>query len=185
MAKVGYVRISSAGQNDARQLAGVKLDKVFADQASGKDTHRPELERMLEFLREGDSLIVHSMDRLARNLSDLLRMVKDLTGDGVKVQFIKENLTFSGDDSPMATLLLSVMGAVAEFEREIIAERRREGIAIAKEKGVYQGRKPSLTKEEAADLRMRVAAGKVNKADLARELRISRATLYFYLSQAT
>jgi DNA invertase Pin-like site-specific DNA recombinase len=177
------LRVSSAGQNDARQLAGIELDKVFTDTASGKSVDRPELERMFEFLREGDTLIVHSMDRLARNLSDLLRMVKDLTSDGVKVQFFKENLTFTGDESPMATLLLSVMGAVAEFERAIIAERRREGIAVAKQNGVYRGRKPSLTQRQAADLRVRATAENVNKANLAREFGISRATLYVYLSQ--
>ena len=178
---VGYKRVSSVDQNEARQLEGLELDKVFVDKASGKDTKRPQLERALEFLREGDTLVVHSMDRLARNLDDLRRMVLTLTKRGVTVQFVKESLTFTGDDSPMATLLLSVMGAFAEFERSLIRERQREGIAIAKAKGdVYTGRKHSLTPERANILRQRAAAGE-NKAALAREFGISRAALYVYL----
>lgn len=181
---VGYIRVSSVDQNTVRQLDGLKLDKEFTDKASGKDMKRPQLERALEFLREGDTLVVHSMDRLARNLDDLRKIVLDLTKKGVKVQFVKENLTFTGEDSPMANLLLSTLGAVAQFERELIKERQREGIAIAKKRGVYKGRKPSLSAERAADLRKRVAAGKVNKADLAREFGISRAALYVYLASA-
>jgi DNA invertase Pin-like site-specific DNA recombinase len=181
---VGYIRVSSVDQNTVRQLDGLKLDKLFTDKASGKDMKRPQLERALEFLREGDTLVVHSMDRLARNLDDLRKIVLDLTNKRVKVQFIKENLTFTGEDSPMANLLLSMLGAVAQFERELIKERQREGIAMAKKRGVYKGRKPSLSAERAADLRKRVAAGKVNKADLAREFGISRAALYVYLASA-
>ena len=150
MATVGYVRVSSVDQNTVRQLDGLTLDKTFTDKASGKDTKRPQLERALEFLREGDTLVIHSMDRLARNLDDLRRVVLGLTKKGVKVRFEKEDLTFTGEDSPMANLLLSVMGAFAQFERELIKERQREGIAIAKKKGgVYKGRVPSLTAERA------------------------------------
>lgn len=179
--QVAYIRVSSVGQNTARQLDGLALDRIFEDAVSGKDTNRPALQECLAYLREGDTLHVHSMDRLARNLDDLRRMVKELTGRGVAVRFHKEGLTFTGDDSPMATLLLSMLGAVAEFERSLIAERRQEGIAIAKAKGdVYKGRKPSLSDEKAADLRKRASAGE-NKAALAREFGISRATLYAYL----
>ena len=178
---VGYKRVSSVDQNESRQLEGQELDKVFTDKASGKDTKRPQLERALEFLREGDTLIVHSMDRLARNLDDLRRMVLTLTKRGVTVQFVKESLTFTGDDSPMATLLLSVMGAFAEFELSLIRERQREGIAIAKKEGIYKGRKPSLSQERAAQLRERAGRGE-NKAALAREFGISRAALYVYLA---
>jgi DNA invertase Pin-like site-specific DNA recombinase len=181
---VGYIRVSSVDQNTERQLDGMTLDKTFTDKASGKDTKRPQLERALEFLREGDTLVVHSMDRLARNLDDLRRVVLALTKKGVHVQFIKESLTFTGEDSPMANLLLSVMGAFAQFERELIKERQREGIAIAKEKGdVYKGRKPSLSAERAAELKKRAAKGE-NKAALAREFKISRAALYVYLKAA-
>jgi len=179
--QIAYIRVSSVGQNTARQLDGVALDKTFEDKVSGKDTNRPALHECLDYLRDGDTLHVHSMDRLARNLDDLRRMVKELTGRGVAVKFHKEGLTFTGDDSPMATLLLSMLGAVAEFERSLIAERRQEGIAVAKAKGdVYKGRKPSLSDEKAEELRKRAANGE-NKAALARELGISRATLYTYL----
>jgi DNA invertase Pin-like site-specific DNA recombinase len=181
---VGYRRVSSVDQNEARQLEGVTLDKVFTDKASGKDTKRPQLERALEFLREGDVLVIHSMDRLARNLDDLRSIVMKLTKRGVSVQFLKESLTFTGEDSAMATLLLSVMGAFAEFERSLIKERQREGIALAKKKGnVYKGRKPSLDAERAAQLRQRAGAGEI-KAALAREFKISRAALYVYLKGA-
>jgi DNA invertase Pin-like site-specific DNA recombinase len=179
---VGYIRVSSVDQNTIRQLDGIKIDKAFTDKASGKDMKRPQLERALEFLREGDTLVAHSMDRLARTLDDLRKIVLDLTKKGVKVRFVKENLTFTGEDSPMANLLLSMLGAVSQFERELIKERQREGIALAKQRGVYKGRRPSLSPERAAELRKRVAGAKVNKADLAREYGISRAALYVYLA---
>jgi DNA invertase Pin-like site-specific DNA recombinase len=175
--RVGYRRVSSLDQNTDRQLEGLELDKVYTDKASGRDTARPQLQAALEFLREGDLLLVHSMDRLARNLDDLRRLVLGLTGRGVHVQFVKENLVFTGEDSPMSNLLLSLLGAVAEFERSMIRERQREGIALAKKAGVYKGRKPSLTTEQVEDIRKRVARGET-KAALAQEYRISRQTLY-------
>jgi DNA invertase Pin-like site-specific DNA recombinase len=135
--RVGYIRVSSVDQNTVRQLEGVRLDRVFTDKASGKDTKRPQLEAMLEFVREGDAVLVHSMDRLARNLDDLRKLVVGLTKRNIRVEFVKESLTFTGEDSPMATLLLNVMGSFAQFERELIKERQREGIAIAKKNGVY------------------------------------------------
>jgi DNA invertase Pin-like site-specific DNA recombinase len=134
-------------------------------------------------VREGDTVLVHSMDRLARNLDDLRRLVRMLTGKGVRVEFVKESLAFTGEDSPMATLLLSVMGAFAEFERALILERQREGIAAAKGRGAYTGRKPALTEQQAAELRERAAAGE-GKAALAREFGISRETVYSYLRTA-
>ena len=161
-------------------MEGIRLDRVFTDKASGKDTKRPQLEAMLEFVREGDAVVVHSMDRLARNLDDLRCVVMGLTKRGIKVEFVKESLTFTGEDSPMATLLLNVMGSFAQFERELIKERQREGIAIAKKNGVYKGRKPSLSPEQATELRKRVAAGE-KKAGIARDFNISRETLYQYL----
>jgi DNA invertase Pin-like site-specific DNA recombinase len=177
---VGYLRVSSVDQNEVRQLEGLELDKTFTDKASGKDTKRPQLEHLLSFVREGDTVFCHSMDRLARNLDDLRRIVLGLTERSVHVVFVKENLTFTGEDSPMSNLLLSVMGAFAQFERELIRERQREGIAIAKREGKYGGRKPSLTSERAAELHRRVAAGD-SKAALAREFGISRDTLYRYV----
>lgn len=178
--KIGYTRVSSVDQNDSRQLDGLVLDRIFADHASGKDANRPKLEAALAFIREGDTLFCHSMDRLARNLDDLRRIVLTLTNRGVKVHFVKESLTFTGGDSAMSNLLLSVMGAFAEFERSLIKERQREGIAIAKAKGnVYRGRVPSLTAEKAETLLRRIAAGE-SKAALAREFHISRASVYNY-----
>lgn len=178
--RVAYIRVSSLDQNVGRQLDGVAVDRTFTDTASGKDVTRPQLAAMLGFVREGDTVIVHSMDRLARNLEDLRRIVRELTARGVAVQFAKEQLIFTGEDTAMATLLLSVMGAFAEFERALIGERQREGIALAKDRGVYKGRKRSLSGERAADLRARAAAGET-KAGLAREFGISRQTLYQYL----
>ncbi|XLU02752.1 Transposon resolvase (plasmid) [Aeromonas rivipollensis] len=101
------------------------MSKVFTDKASGKDTQRPQLEALLSFVREGDTVVVHSMDRLARNLDDLRRLVQKLTQRGVRIEFLKEGLVFTGEDSPMANLMLSVMGAFAEFERALIREQQR------------------------------------------------------------
>ncbi|MBR8304679.1 MULTISPECIES: recombinase family protein [Burkholderia cepacia complex] len=178
--RIGYVRVSSFDQNPERQLEHIQVDKVFTDKASGKDTQRPQLDALLSFVREGDTVVVHSMDRLARNLDDLRRLVQSLTQRGVCIEFTKEHLTFTGEDSPMANLMLSVMGAFAEFERALIRERQREGIALAKQRGAYRGRKKALAPERVAELRRRVAAGE-KKAQLAREFGISRETLYQYL----
>jgi len=120
MTVIGYIRVSSIDQNPSRQLEGVALDKIFTDKASAKDVNRPQLMELLDFVREGDVIIVHSMDRLARNLEDLRRLVQRQTQRGIRIEFVKEGLSFSGDDSPMATLLLSVMGAFAEFERALL-----------------------------------------------------------------
>ena len=177
--RVGYIRVSSVDQSELRQLDGVSLDKRFTDKASGKDVRRPQLQAALEYLRDGDVLVVHSMDRLARNLDDLRKIVLDLTERGVVVEFEKEKLTFTSEANAMSKLLLSVMGAFAEFERSLIRERQREGIAIAKKAGVYKGRKPSLTPERVRELRTRIAGGE-KKAALAREFGISRETLYTY-----
>lgn len=180
--RVGYVRVSTVDQNTVRQLDGIELERVFTDHASGKDTSRPQLVEMTAFVREGDTVVVHSMDRLARNLGDLRRLVQELTGRGVQVEFVKEQLTFTAESSAVANLMLNIMGAVAEFERELIKERQREGIAAAKQcGGVYTGRKPALTPEQSDQLRQRAAAGET-KAALAREFGISRQTAYEYLA---
>lgn len=182
---VGYIRVSTVDQNTARQLDGVQLDRVFEDRASGKNTDRPGLSECLKYVRQGDTLHVHAMDRLARNLRDLRGVVDDLTARGVTVRFEKEALEFSpGGASPMSQLLLSMLGAVAEFERSMILERQKEGIAKAKKKGVYKGRKPSLDEEKQVILRSKIAAG-VPKAKIARELGVSRATIYAYVAEAS
>ena len=178
--RIGYVRVSTFEQNTDRQLDGVQLDETFIDKASGKDTARPQLEALLKFARRGDTVVIHSMDRLARNLDDLRRIVGDLTRRGVQVQFLKESLTFTGEDSPMANLMLSVMGAFAEFERALIKERQREGVNLAKQRGAYKGRKKVFSAQEVAALQARAAAGEP-KALIARDLGVSRETLYRYL----
>lgn len=181
---VGYIRVSSVDQNTERQenqLTGFKLHRCFTEKVSAKDNNRPALIEMMQYAREGDTVIVHSLDRLARNLDDLRKIVKELTGKGVKVQFLKENLIFSGDDTPMANLLLNIMGAFAEFERSLIKERQMEGIAIAKEKGAFKGRKRTMTDDRVAEMRQRIASGD-RKASVARDMGISRETLYKYLN---
>ena len=181
--RVGYVRVSSERQNTARQyevLTG--LDRIFEDKVSGKSMDRPQLQAMLTYVRTDDEVVCASMDRLARSLSDLLHIVSNLTGRGVKVTFRKENLTFTGEnDSPMSMLLLGMLGAVAAFERAILKDRQAQGIAIAKAKGtVYTGRKPSLSPAQAEQLRQRAKNGE-KKTALAAEYGISRETLYAYL----
>jgi DNA invertase Pin-like site-specific DNA recombinase len=182
--RIGYKRVSSLDQNTARQLEGIQVDKIFTDHASGKDTARPQLTTALEWAREGDVLVVHSMDRLARNLGDLLRLVGDLTGRGVRVEFVKEGLTFTGEDSPMATLMLSIMGAVASFERSLILERQREGVALAKKAGKYRGRAPAIREGngKTAELERLVEEGKAGPAEMARAVGVSRQTVYAWLA---
>ncbi len=140
MAQVAYRRVSSLDQSTARQLDGQTFDEVFEDKVSGATTERPALQDMLRFVRKGDCVHVHSIDRLARSLEDLLSLVKGLIAKGVAVRFHKEQLDFTGEANPMQELMLSLLGSVAQFERSMIRERQREGIAKAKEKGVYKGR---------------------------------------------
>lgn len=181
--KIGYKRVSSFEQNEERQLDQEILERVFVDKASGKDTNRPQLKELLLFARDGDEVVVHSMDRLARNLDDLRQIVKGLTNRGIGIRFVKEGLTFTNEaDSPMSNLLLSMMGAFAEFERSLIKERQREGIELAKKKGVYKGRAKSLSSEDIVLLNERISTGS-NKSALAKEFGISRQTLYSYVDR--
>ncbi len=180
---VGYIRVSTLDQREDRQLEGVELDRRFTDHVSGKDTKRPQLTALLSFVREGDTVVCHSMDRLGRNLDDLRKLVFGLTERGVRVEFRKENLVFTGDDSPMANLLLSVMGAIAEFERQLIRERQREGITLAKRRGVYKGRPATLSADVVTTLVAKLAAGE-KPSVVAREFGISRMTLHRYRTKA-
>lgn len=180
---IGYIRVSSAGQNTDRQLDGIPLDKTFTEKISGQSTNRPQLQACLEYLREGDTLHVHSMDRLARNLADLQKMVEDLTAQGIRVKFKTEGLEFTGQDNSMSKLLMQVMGAVAEFERSLIRERQAEGIQKAQKKGVRFGRQPKLSETQIQEAVAQVEAGR-QKKDVAEELGISRPTLYKYLREA-
>lgn len=151
--KVGYIRVSTLDQNTDRQLSGVELDRVYTDKCSGSTKERPELKRMIEDVREGDEIFIHDISRAARNLQHLNELVQTLTKKGVTVNFVKENLRFTGDKSnPMEELLLNLLGAVYQFERSIMLERQREGIAKAKARGKYKGRPKSIDPSEILDL---------------------------------
>lgn len=183
---IGYARVSSSDQDSARQIEALKelgTERLFEDMASGKDTNRPALAEAIKYARNGDTLVVHSLDRLARNLSDLLRIVDELTTKGVTVRFLKEGLIFTDSEAePMSKLMLQMLGAFAQFERSLIRERQREGIAIAKKAGAFKGRKQSLSAIEAKELLEADTAnhGK-RRTELASKYGISRATLYRYL----
>lgn len=181
---IGYIRVSTLEQNISRQLDGVELDKVFIDRASGKDAERTQLKECLGYLREDDTLVVHSMDRLARNVEDLLRIVRDLVIKGVTVRFLKENMSFSPNgNSIFDQLMLTLLGAFAEFERSIMMERQAEGIAKARQAGRYKGRPPNLSKEEVAKIVKMINDG-VPKAKVARKFKISRTSLYRYINSS-
>ncbi|NJD37624.1 MAG: recombinase family protein [Geobacter sp.] len=178
---IGYRRVSSEGQNLDRQLDGQQLDQVFEEKISGKDTNRPELQRMIEYARKGDTVVVHSLDRLGRSLLDLRKIVAELNDKGVAVRFLKEGMEFdAGSDDPFKALMLNMLGSFAEFERSLIKSRQAEGIKLAKQKGVYKGRSKCLKPEQAEEARARVAAG-VPKSRVASDLGITRQTLYKYL----
>ena len=178
--KIGYARVSSKDQNLDRQLAALKKEKVFrvfTDTVSGSSTQRPGLDGALNYVRAGDQLIVVSMDRLARSLIDLHRLVDELAERGVSVKFLKEGQTYSLDSSPVAKLMLGLLGSVAEFERAIIRERQAEGIAKAKARGVYKGRAKVLNEEQIMQAGEWGSEG-ISKVEVARSLGIGRTTLY-------
>ena len=175
MAIVGYRRVSSASQSlDRQELEG--CDKVFEEKITGAKRDRPELNRMLDYIREGDEVHVHSIDRLARDLRDLQSIIEQINDKDATITFLKEKLTFkpSAQADPFAKLQLHLMGAFAEFERSIIRERQREGIARAKERGVYAGRKASIDVDKVKSL---YASG-VGASEIARQLGIGRASVY-------
>ena len=147
--KIGYIRVSTVDQNTDRQLADIELDKIFEEKVSAKTANRPELQQMLGHIREGDEIYIHDISRLARNIEDLHRLVNEIIEKGCSVHFVKENLHFSGDRTdPTQQLLLSMLGAVYQFERSIMLERQREGIAVAKAAGKFKGRPKSIDNHE-------------------------------------
>ena len=181
--RVGYQRVSTTDQNTARQLEGVPIDKMFTDHASGKNTERPQLQAALEWAREGDRLVVHSMDRLCRNLSDLRRVVESLTSRGVAVEFIKEAMTFTNDSTPMAQFMLNIMGSFAELERAMILERQREGVALAKKNHVYKGRAPAIRANNGKlETFQKLQAEGLSVSEIARQIGVSRQTVYAHLA---
>ena len=148
MARIAYKRVSTADQKTDRQLDGMTFDKEFEDKVSGKDTNRPALQAMLDYIREGDELYVHSLDRLGRNTADLITLMNQLKDKGVTVIFDKNKMTFSPDTSnPMNDLMFTMLAAFSQFERELMLERQREGIAKAKAEGKYKGRPATVDKE--------------------------------------
>lgn len=181
---VGYIRVSSIDQNTIRQLDGISLNKTFTEKLSGKDTLRPILQECLSYIRQGDTLHVHSIDRLARNAKDLLNLVEQILAKGATVSFNKNNLVFSPDSKDhMAKLQLTMLAAFAEFERELIRERQLEGISIAKAEGKYSGRR-KLTDEVLEEARIRTSKGEP-LSRVAKALNISRETLYKYGIRST
>lgn len=184
----GYVRVSSRDQNPARQVESIgDVDRLFTDHLSGGSrADRVALAELIAWSRRGDQVRVSSMDRLARSVIDLHNLVDEFIARGVAVHFIKENLTFKagGEGDAMGRLLMGIMGSVAEFERAIIRERQAEGIAAAKARGVYRGRKRALTDEQVAKAIEAVERG-VPKAKVARDFGVSRQTLYTALPPAS
>ncbi len=173
--KIGYIRVSSVDQNEARQLDGVELDKKFIDKCSGKDTDRPELINLFEFVRSGDTVLVHDISRMARNVKDLIELIERLQNKGVSIRFIKEGLQFDNNKAnPMNDLILTILGAIYQFERSMILERQKEGIAIAKAEGKYKG------KQSLVDLKQVQALldNKMCISAIAKEMEISRASVY-------
>lgn len=174
---IGYVRVSSQGQNTARQLAGIKLDKEFVDKVTGSNMDREKLKECIMYAREGDTVIVESIDRLARNLLDLQEIIKTLNKKGAKVQFVKENLTFTGETDPMSTLMLQMMGAFAEFERSMIKTRQKDGIAQARLAGKHLGRPHKVDNKFRKVVKEKVESCQSIRS-IAKELGVCRATIY-------
>lgn len=186
-AKIAYARVSTDDQNLDRQLETLKAycpDKIFTDHLSGKNLERPGFQQMIDYVREGDIIYVASMDRMARNLDDLLLTTKLLQSKGITVHFLKENICLNpgAETSSMSKLIMSIMGAVAEFERSLIRERQREGILLAKARGVYKGRKP-IDPDKMQEARKLIDEG-FTKTKVCEKLQISRQTLYKYLKQS-
>lgn len=185
---VGYIRVSTLDQNADRQhiaLNAAHAEKIYEDHISGANTDRAQFQAMMQFLREGDELVVLSLDRLARNLRDLLDTVETLGKRGVSVRFLKENLLFDARSNadPTSKLMLSMVGAFAEFERSMIRSRQAEGIALAKARGAYKGRPRSVTDEQISKLKAALAQ-EVPLTKATRKVGISRTTAYRYLAVA-
>ena len=177
---VGYVRVSTEEQNTARQLHDLPCDKIFTDTVSGSTKERPELQKMLNYVREGDVILVHAMDRLARNTEDLLYIVNYLNRNKVTIKFIKENLTFDGTDNPIGQLMLTILGAIAQFELSLIKARQREGIDRAKAAGKYTGHAKKLKPEQIQRIKEQVEMG-VPRSRIARDIGVTSKTIYNYL----
>lgn len=177
-----YIRVSTTDQNTERQLLDIPCDRAYIEKISGKNTDRPELQAMLLNIRSGDILNIHEMSRLARNTRDLLNLVEEITAKGATIIFHKENLTFKGDgkQDPYQKMMMTMLGAVAELERNLILERQREGIALAKLHGKYKGGQPKLTAQQIEEIKTLVN-NRTPITQIARQYNISRRTVYNYL----
>ena len=176
MAKIAYVRVSTVEQNEQRQVSALEphnIEKWYIEKTSGKNTDREQFQAMLEYARENDTIYVHDLSRLARSTADLLRIVEELSAKGISLVSNKENF-----DTSTATgkLMLTMIGAINEFERSNTLERQREGISLAKRAGKYKGRK-AVHVVDFGDYYERYMRREVSKAALARELGVSRPTL--------
>jgi DNA invertase Pin-like site-specific DNA recombinase len=177
--QIGYIRVSTIEQNTERQLNEIPLDETFTDKCSGKDTNRPALKELIKFVRKDDTVHVHDISRMARNTENLLTLVKELTDKGVKLIFHKESLTFTGEDNPMQQLMLTMLGGIYQFERSMMLERQREGIAIAKLKGKYKGKPVNIELNENICALAKLGT---NKSQIAKQLSCFRTTVYKALS---
>lgn len=187
MANIAYVRVSTVEQHEDRQCEGLKkygIEKWFIEKVSGKNTNRPQLQAMLDYVREGDTVFVHDFSRLARSTKDLLELVEQLNSKGVALVSNKENLD---SRTPTGKLMLTMIGAINEFERTNLLERQREGIEIAKAKGVYKGRKPvNISKEEFTEQYNRYLNREIKtKGELAKIFNITRPTLDKLIAEYT
>lgn len=180
--KIGYIRVSTPEQNPARQLEGVNVDIKFEEYASAKNMQRPKLQEMLSYAREGDEVYIHSLDRAARNVGDARRIIEILNGKKVTVHFVKEQLSFKGLDSPVSVLMLNILVSISEFERALMLERQKEGIAIAKKNGRYKGKKRKWHKDVAPRMLNMLNMG-MGIAKLAEQLDITVPTVYKYMSE--
>lgn len=180
---VGYIRVSSQGQNTARQLVGIEVDRIFTDIMTGSIKSRPQLDECLKYVRQGDTLVVDSIDRLARNLRHLQEILDQMHEKGVSVRFIKENLLFTSNSDGISTLMLQMMGAFAEFERTMIRSRQKEGIELALREGKKMGRPPILNgkhKKQAKELHSQGMS--IRK--IAMTMGVCRASIYKLLDMA-
>jgi len=170
--RIGYIRVSSTDQNPDRQLEGISLDKKFIEYASAKTMDRPELKKMLDYVREDDIIFVHHSDRLARNLQDFVRILCFCRDKNISIRFVTQKLEYNADSSPMSMFMLHCMVAVAELELSLNEERRKEGIATAQKAGKYKGGKKKLNNENIHKLRHQLTT-RMSITEIASDLKVS------------
>lgn len=183
---IGYVRVSTVEQNEQRQIEGLQnynIEKWYTEKISAKDTNRPKLQEMLDFARQGDTVYIHDFSRIARSTKDLLEIIDFLNNKGVHLVSNKENIDTS---TPTGKLLVTMIGAINEFERQNLLERQKEGIEIAKRQGKFKGRKEiKINDETFTEHYNRYKSREINKSELAKILNVSRPTLDKLISQRT